>query len=52
MWTRPLVYFWIGKRDRKNWCDVIFAMRLKGEKEERKTRQKERGRKICRIKIA
>ena len=30
------MYFWIGKRDRNNRCDVIFAIRLKPKKEERK----------------
>ena len=30
----PLVYFWIRKRDRKNRCYVIFAIRLKRKTEE------------------
>ena len=30
------MYFWIGKRDRKNRWDVIFTIRLKRKKEERK----------------
>ena len=29
------MYFWIGKRYRKNRCYVIFAIRLKRKKEER-----------------
>ena len=32
----PFVYFWIGKRDRHNRCDVIFAIRQKPKKEERR----------------